>query len=71
MKSYRDKTAGAATYNVMSEWHQMAALAVQLRTGRNLNPAWVEEKTSQFKGIYKRLLTDPIDEVKKERKYRD
>lgn len=65
MKAYRDPTEFLAIGNVNKEWRQMAKLALQIREGRR-NPAWVQEKEKQFTGIYKRLLTDPIDKVYKE-----
>ena len=66
MRSYRNKTFDEAFGNVNREWKQMASLAVKLRTQTRLNPIFVEEKEKLFTGIYKRLLTDPIDEVQQE-----
>lgn len=57
-----DDAIGAVT----KEWKHMARLAVQIREGRNNNPEWVENQQSKFTGIFKRLLTDPIEDVKKE-----
>ena len=66
MRSYRNRTFDEAFGNVNREWKQMASLAVKLRTQTRLNPIVVEEKEKLFTGIYKRLLTDPIDEVQQE-----
>lgn len=57
-----DDAVGAVT----KEWKYMARLAVQIREGRNNNPVWVESQQAKFTGIFKRLLTDPIEDVKKE-----
>lgn len=64
MKPYRDPTAYRAIGSINKEWEQMARLALQIREGRR-SPSWVEENTKKFTGIYKRLLDDPIDEVRK------
>lgn len=61
MKKYRDCTMDNAVAAVDKEWRKMARLAVEIRT---VNTAKSYEKASLFKGIYKRLLEDPIDEVK-------
>jgi hypothetical protein len=47
------------------EWKKMARLALQIREGRG-NPLWVEQNTSKFTGIFRRLLEDPIEEVQRE-----
>ena len=65
MRAYRNPTLDAALGNAYSEWMYMARLAVQIREGRN-NPEWVETAKAKFTGIYKRLLEDPIEEVKNE-----
>jgi len=65
MRPYRNPTADKAIGAMNQEWGQMARLALQIREGRR-NPSWIEENTKKFTGIYKRLLDDPIDEVRKE-----
>jgi hypothetical protein len=65
MKPYYNPTADKAIGSMSKEWGQMARLALQIREGR-MNPYWVEENTKKFTGIYKRLLDDPIDEVREE-----
>lgn len=66
MRSYRNPTQDEAIGEVNREWKEMARLAVTIREGRKTNPVWVESKKKLFTGIYKRLLEDPIEEVKKE-----
>lgn len=61
MKKYKDYTMDNAVAAVDKEWRMMAGLAVIIRTS---NTAKSREMSSRFKGIYKRLLEDPIDEVK-------
>lgn len=65
MRPYRNPTADKAIGSMNKEWGQMAKLALRIREGRG-NPFWVEENSKKFTGIYKRLLDDPIDEVRKE-----
>ena len=65
MRAYADYTAEYGVGNVTKEWRYMANLAVIIREGRG-NPLWIAEQEKKFAGIFKRLLTDPIDEVKKE-----
>ena len=43
----------------------MAELAIKIRSG-NKNPTWIDEQEKKFTGIFKRLLTDPIEEIEKE-----
>jgi hypothetical protein len=43
----------------------MAKLAVMLRE-KNNDPTWTEKQEAKFTGIFRRLLTDPIEEVQKE-----
>jgi hypothetical protein len=64
-KGHSDPTSDNAVGLVDKEWRQMAALAIRIRSG-NCNPEWAEEQSVKFVGIYKRLLTDPIDYVKRE-----
>jgi hypothetical protein len=65
MRDHTDHTAEMAIGNVNTEWKQMARLAIKIREGR-CKPSYVDEQSKLFVGIYKRLLTDPIDEVKRE-----
>ncbi len=65
MRAYRNPTAEQAIGAMNKEWTQMARLALQIREGRK-NPSWVEENSKRFTGIFRRLLEDPIDEVRKE-----
>ena len=64
MRAYRDTTSDLAIDRTHRQWRRMAALALQIRSGR-CKPDYVEEQEKQFTGIFRRLLTDPIDEVKK------
>lgn len=64
-KPYKDWTSARAVSNSNREWKQMARLAVAMRTGR-ASQEWIETKEPLFTGIFKRLLTDPIELVKKE-----
>ena len=63
--SYRNPTAEQAIGSMSKEWKKMARLALQIREGRG-NPLWVEQNTSKFTGIFRRLLEDPIEEVQRE-----
>ncbi len=65
MRDHKDFVAEAAIGSVSSEWKQMARLALKIRNG-NCSPRWAYEKEKLFTGIFKRLLTDPIEEVEKE-----
>lgn len=69
MRDHRDRTMDEAMSRVNREWRQMSRLALAIRT-RNDHPAWINEKIKLFTGIYKRLLDDPIDEVRKSADYR-
>lgn len=62
MKSYRDPTMSGAVRKTDKEFSAMAKLALTIREGRR-PPAWIEENSKLFTGIYARLLTDPIKEV--------
>lgn len=65
MRDHKDKTAEIAIGAADKEWRMMASLALKIREGR-CNPTWATEQESKFIGIYKRLLSDPIEEVIKE-----
>lgn len=64
-RPYKDNTAENAIGSAEREWRMMAKLALTLRRN-NCNPVWAEEQEARFTGIYRRLLDDPIEEVKKE-----
>ena len=63
MRGYKDNTSEKAVGSADKEFRQMARLALTLRE-KHRNPAWEEEQTAKFTGIFRRLLTDPIDELK-------
>lgn len=62
MRDHTDHTADDAIGRAHKEWRRMAAVAVKIRQNR-CNPEWADEQLKSFTGIYKRLLTDPIEEV--------
>lgn len=64
-QAYNNPTANNAIGAMQREWRRMARLAVQIREGRH-DSLWVDENILKFTGIYKRLLDDPIEEVRKE-----
>ena len=64
-KGYRDPTNDSAIGSVDKEWIQMAKLAVRIREG-HCNPLWAEKQSKVFTGIFRRLMEDPIEEVKHE-----
>ena len=66
-RDHSDRVADAAIGNANKEWTHMAKLALKLRT-TSVNPTWAEEQEKKFIGIFKRLLTDPLDEVEREAK---
>ena len=60
MRAYKDATASTAVKRTFKEWKRMAQLALWIREGNgNI------EDEEKFTGIFKRLLDDPIDEVRK------
>lgn len=65
-KGHSDNVADEAVSATDREWKYMANLALKIREGRRINPLWEEEQRKRFTGIYKRLLTDPINEVQRE-----
>ena len=55
--AYPDPTANHAIYNVSVEWNRMRRLAIRLRlNGEKTDP-------ELFTGIFRRLLTDPLEEL--------
>ena len=63
MRHYSDPTASRALGAVQREWLQMARLALRLRTGRCAPDDGA--LAARFTGIYRRLLTDPLEEVER------
>ena len=55
--AYPDPTANQAIYNVSVEWNRMRKLALQLRLNGE------EPDPELFTGIFRRLLTDPLEEL--------
>lgn len=64
-KGHKDPVHDMAIGSVDKEWKQMARLALQVRADVK-DPTWIEEQERKFIGIYKRLLTDPIEYVQRE-----
>lgn len=64
MKAYKDPTCSSSVGRLNNEWREMVFLAIRIREGK-LRP-WEDESTERqkFTGIYKRLLTDPIEELR-------
>ncbi len=59
----RDPTADRAIGAVNREWSRMVALAMRVRR----NPMYLTPEVEQeFTGIYRRLLTDPMEELLRE-----
>ena len=55
--AYPDPTANQAIYNVSVEWNRMRRLALRLRLNGE------EPSPELFTGIFRRLLTDPLEEL--------
>ena len=61
---HSDPTANQAIGNVSSEWKRMVSLALRLRsTSLPRNWEWEARQRARFQGIYRRLLTDPVEEL--------
>ncbi len=56
MSYHTDKTAAMAIGNVSREWKRMVRLAYNMRCRDNMT----DTQQQLFRGIYSRLLTDPI-----------
>ena len=54
-----DRTASTAVGTVNREWAKMVRLAIRIRKHLIYNPA----QEQRFIGIYRRLLSDPMDEL--------
>ena len=61
--NHRDPTAERAIGTVNREWNRMVRLAIRVRQNPQYQTPEVEQ---EFTGIYRRLLTDPLDELLKE-----
>ena len=55
--AYPDPTANQAIYNVSVEWNRLRRLAIRLRLNGE------EPDPELFTGIFRRLLTDPLEEL--------
>ena len=63
--NYANPTANRAIGSVNREWNKMVSLAYRYRMDPDLsNRLRIPENT--FTGIYRRLLTDPIEELEAE-----
>lgn len=63
--NFSDPTASRAVGSVNREWTRMVALAYQYRTDPKVFDQLQTQETV-FRGIYQRLLTDPIAELEAE-----
>lgn len=63
MNNHSDPTANQAIGAVNREWSRMLSLAIRIRQHPQL---LTPEAEQEFTGIYRRLLTDPLDELIKE-----
>lgn len=61
MATHSDPTANAAVGSVNREWARMMKKAIALRKKRDLTP----EEERMFTGIYRLLLTEPVDVLEK------
>ena len=62
--NHRDPTADRAVGSVSKEWNRMLALAIRIRQSPQGVTAEMER---QFTGIYRRMLTDPLEELIRDR----
>lgn len=62
---HSDPTANRAIGLANKEWEQILCLAYRYRTDPQVERQILEPETV-FRGIYRRLLTDPIKELEKE-----
>ena len=65
MMNRSDPTANRAIGSVNKEWEQILSLAYRYRTDPQVSRQILEPETV-FRGIYRRLLTDPIKELERE-----
>ena len=61
--NHRDPTGDQAIGAVNREWNKMVKLAVRIRQNPQSQKPEVER---MFTGIYRRLLTDPLEELIKD-----
>ena len=61
--NHRDPTAERAIGAVNREWSRMVRMAVRIRRHSGCLAPEVEQ---EFTGIYRRLLTDPLEELLRE-----
>ena len=61
MALHGDPTANRATGNVQKEWIGMAVLAVRIR--RSQDHGWAALQAKRFTGVFRRMLTDPEEEL--------
>lgn len=57
-----DLTANQAIGSVNREWNKMVKLDIKIRESNYYE--WAERESRRFTGIFKRLLTDPIERLK-------
>ncbi len=62
MANHPVPTAGAAIGAVTREWNRLVRLAIRIREHPNSDEA--RNKRGEFTGIFRRLLTDPIEELR-------
>ena len=55
--AYSDPTANIALYSVSAEWYKMKRLAIRLRLNGE------EPDPMLFTGIFRRFITDPLEEL--------
>ena len=63
VNNHSDPTANQAIGAVNREWNKMLSLAIRIRQSPQLLTAKADQ---EFTGIYRRLLTDPLDVLIKE-----
>lgn len=61
MRKYSDPTANQAIGSINHQWKKMARLALKIRTSPDSE--WAQRESRHFTGIFKRLLTDPIESL--------
>ncbi|MBQ9324812.1 MAG: hypothetical protein IJ246_03470 [Clostridia bacterium] len=61
---YSDPTANTALGAVSREWKAMLKLAVAVR--QKEGTPWAEAQLPRFTGIYRRFLTDPLEDLLEE-----
>ncbi len=59
----RDPTADWAIGSANREWERMRKLALRIRESNS--PVWLDRESWRFTGIFRRLLTDPIELLRK------